>query len=95
MTISRDDWLKAIEATSALPPSDPDAITIKEFAEMIGRSRCNAEDRMRKLVEQGKAERVTKYVRRVDGSGYPSPAYRLIRAVPTANTGKTPSKRRR
>ena len=64
--ITRDDWLKALGET--VRPVEPDALTVRELAEMFGISRKTMEERLHKLVETGKARRTAKYV--TNGAGY-------------------------
>jgi len=67
--ITRDEWLKAL-GDLAPKPADPDAVTVREFATMLGIGRQAAEARLRALVAAGKATRTTKMVpRRSDGGG--------------------------
>lgn len=78
--ISRDAWLSALSAAQndRLSANDPTAITIAEFAAMLNVRRCTAAVKMKQLVDAGKAQPVTKLVKRGPGV-YPAPAYRLIR----------------
>lgn len=78
--MNREAWLKAVdEARNApLPPSD--AITLMEFADMLGTTRPGATDRMRRLVAAGLATVTRKAVRRPDGGVIMVPAYLLTKA---------------
>jgi hypothetical protein len=75
--INREAWVKALAAVEQ--PDNPDAITVSEFAAMLGLTRDAAHTRMRKLLAAGKAKQVaTKRI--IDASGRPqrAPAYELI-----------------
>lgn len=74
-TITRDDWLKALG--DAAGPMDPDALTVRELSEMFGVPRKTMEERLRKLVDAGKAIRAQKII--YDSLGHPRRvgAYRL------------------
>jgi len=78
--ITRDDWLKAVadaeEKSRELP--DSDAMTVQEFATLIGKHRIGATERLRTLVAMGKAERTRKKILRTDGVVVTVTAYRLI-----------------
>lgn len=77
--IDRDAWLSAVAAAGFHATADDrDAVTIKEFAEMLGVGRSRAEDRMRQLVDQGMAVTTQKRIVRCDGAQHPVPAYRLV-----------------
>lgn len=74
--ISRDEWLKALG--EAVKPVDPDALTIKELAEMFGSGRQATYQRMRKLITEKKAIQVYKDID--TGAGRRRvPAYKLIK----------------
>lgn len=75
--ISRDDWLTALkDAEEQLPESD--ALTVKEFADLIGMERNSAQARLLLLVKAGKAHRTTKQIRRSDNRIMTTTAYRLV-----------------
>jgi hypothetical protein len=74
--ISRDEWLKALG--ESYDPPDPDAVTSAEFGKMIGRGIIAARNRLNRLVEDGKAQRTTKLIRRADGVTQTVQAYRLV-----------------
>lgn len=78
--ITRDDWLTALRETE--PVNDPDALTVKELAELLGISVCLAQRKVPKLVAEGKATRTKKRV--VDSAGRVQvvPAYVLVKAAP-------------
>lgn len=75
MGISRDDWLNALRDVSG--PVDPDALTVQEFAELLGISPATAWRKMTTLVNSGKAVRTQKEIRRRDQRPILVPAYRL------------------
>lgn len=58
--ITRDDWLKALGET--VNPVEPDAMTVRELAEMFGIPKKTMDDRIRALVDSGKARRTLKHV---------------------------------
>jgi hypothetical protein len=76
--ISRDEWLKALGEDM---PNDPAALTTYEIATLLGLERTAAKDRVRRLLQEGKAMRACKWI--VNGAGVRTrvPAYKLI--VPT------------
>lgn len=76
MTITRDEWMKALG--DAVMPTDPDAMTVRELSEMCGIGRRAMDERVRVLVEQGKAIRTRKIVRNAVGYTRRVSAYRLI-----------------
>lgn len=78
--INRDEWLKALSEAGAaqLVESDPLAVTIAEFAEMLSVTRNTAAKRMALLERTGKAERTTKVGRGSDGRVFRSAAFRLV-----------------
>lgn len=82
--INRDEWLAAVKVAetdgSVLPPSD--ALTLIEFAALIGMKRYGAKVRMDTLLRLGKAVRVTKLFRRSDGAVVTTCAYRLLKETP-------------
>lgn len=74
--ITRDDWLKALG--EAVEPPDQQALTTTEFASMIGLGRTAARERLRRLVEQGKAVRTSKIVR-AGSAATRCTAYKLVK----------------
>ena len=78
--ITRDEWLAALnEAGYHDEKHDPDAVTIPEFAALIGVTRRTAEWRLKRLVETGHATRAYKRTTRSDGKPITLPAYRLVK----------------
>lgn len=76
--INRDEWLTALhEAGIGIPDEDAAAITVGEFAALIGSGVTVARVRMRALVAAGKARRVEKRIRDSQGRTQTVPAYRL------------------
>lgn len=84
--IPRDAWLKAVEDARNAPLPQTDAITLMEFADMLGTTRPGATGRMRRLVAAGLATVTRKAIRRADGGVITVPAYLLT-------TAKTKKKR--
>jgi hypothetical protein len=80
VSINRNEWLKAVADAEAKAREVPesDAMTVQEFAAMIGMNRIGATARLRTLVEMGKAERTRKKIRRSDGVVITANAYRLL-----------------
>ena len=80
--INRDLWLKATEEVerAELPPSD--ALTMAEYAALIGAQRFAAKKRLDRLLAQGKVEIVTKVIRRTDGNLLRVRAFRLLKSEP-------------
>lgn len=78
-TINRDKWLKALKEATETPLPESDAVSILEFAAMIGVNRAQADRRMAQLVAAGKATQTTKLKRRTDGGVIKIPAYRLVK----------------
>lgn len=76
MTITRDDWLKALG--EAVKPVDPEALTVRELAEMTGISRRAMDEHVRRLVDAGKAIRAYKVVQNSAGQQRHVAAYRLV-----------------
>jgi len=76
--INRDQWLNALTEVGLAYDDDPDAITINEFAAMIGTQRIAAKTRLDALVAAGKATRTRKNN---------AIAYRLVNVGDT-NAGK-------
>ena len=77
--LTRDDWMKAMEDAGVdTGVGDPLAITTNEFAAMFKLSRAQAERRLRKLEEAGRAKRTRKLAPGGDGRLCWSVAFRLI-----------------
>lgn len=77
MTISRDSWLSALQ--QAEDQGDPDALSVQEFAEMLGCKRFTAQARLNLMVEKQLAVRTHKY-KNGGGGRIRVPAYRLVQA---------------
>lgn len=60
--ITKDAWLAALDAAQMLPPDDPDAITIAEFAALVGVKRVAAQRRLDQLVSKGLATPTRRWV---------------------------------
>lgn len=80
VSISRDEWLKALADIGQDERTDEDAITVSEFAEMMGIKRTAAGDRLRMLVQAGRAIEKRKAVFDSRGRRCVHLAYRLIDA---------------
>lgn len=80
VTITRDDWLKAIRDVRSTPPeaNDPSVLTLAEIGELLGVGKAGATAHVKRLLDAGRAERTRKFITRGDGFWYPAPAYRLI-----------------
>lgn len=59
-TITRDDWLKALDDAGITGENDESALTVNEYAEMMGVSRCTAFSQLQRLVRLGKAAKTYK-----------------------------------
>lgn len=90
--IRREDWLKAVdEAGIKRHEVTDDAITLVEFAALIGVKRPQASNRMRELIALGKAREVRRMQLRASGGYYPVPAYVLVES----NDGENDARRGR
>lgn len=77
MTITRDEWLAALnEAT----PCEPDALTMRELALVLGVTPRCAYDRITSLIERKQAVRVFKIATGPSGVSRRVAAYKLIDA---------------
>jgi hypothetical protein len=83
--ISRDEWLAAVAAVSEPVDTSPEAITMAEFADLIGLKPSAAKVRMRALVQAQKARPVRKQGHDVLGRPFVIPAYVLIKETPDAH----------
>jgi len=82
--ITRDEWLRALGREAE--PGDPDALSARELANMLGVTYRQAANYGERLVAQGKAIRTFKRVdRRKTGTGGRSEviAYKLLKPEPT------------
>lgn len=81
--IGRDEWLKALSDAGFGTENDPDAITITEFAKMVGVGRLAAQARLEELVRTGKAVETKKWSLSASGlrRGL-SRAFRLVETPP-------------
>lgn len=78
MTISRDDWLRAMAEIGDSTEDDHDAVTILEFANLFGLRRESAARRLRRLEAAGRARRTAKISVGVDGRRLRLIAFRLL-----------------
>jgi len=78
MTITRDDWLKALaEAGVDDSTDDQEAVTAQELGDLLGVPRLTAERRLKLLAAAGKATRTRKRKQSSDGRMVSYIAYRL------------------
>lgn len=79
--IDRDLWLKALNDAGLQHEDDQGAITIEEFATIIGMKRVAASCRLEALVVAGKAVKTRKRTTTTDGRRtFYAVAYRLLGA---------------
>lgn len=76
--ISREDWLKALEDANVPTENDQGAVTVQEFADMMGVTRWMAGYNLRKLLSQGRAVRTHKRAMDTGGRCKTHVAYRLV-----------------
>jgi hypothetical protein len=75
MSITRDDWLRALGEADC--PVDDNALTVQELMALLDLTEASAARKAKRLVEDGKAERVRKRVENAAGQRITVPAYRL------------------
>lgn len=78
MSITKDEWLKALDDAGVSMVNDQSAVTAIEFAAMFGVSTPTAGRRLRALVAAGGAHRTQKRTTAADGRVMVLPAYRLV-----------------
>jgi hypothetical protein len=79
MSITRDEWLSALQEADLAPPDDdPRAVTIAEFQQMFGLKRCAATRTLQELEKAGKAKRTNKMSVTPAGRRIYYVAYRLL-----------------
>lgn len=93
-SITREDWLHALDEAGVKPVDDRDATTIAEFAELTGLTIWMAAYRLRKFVAAGKAIRTSKRGPDSFGRIKQLAAYRLIEKPKTAAPSRKTSKRK-
>lgn len=78
MSLTRDDWLRALDEAGVPHEHDAAALTVDEYAEMFTISRVTAGRQLDRLVKAGKAART--YKRQCDRNGRLRSyvAYRLL-----------------
>ncbi len=74
--ITRDEWLKAVG--DAVMPCDPDAITVRELAEMLNVDHQAAYKQIRRLLKEGKAVPSRKRITHASGQSRTVAAYKLV-----------------
>lgn len=88
MSISRDEWLKALSDAGMAIVDDPSAITIKEFAEMFGMSLTTATRHLVALVAKGHAIETSRHGMASDGRRCRMRAFRLLDVNPKPRAQK-------
>lgn len=79
VSITRDDWLRAVAEIGELE-DDQEALSIQEYADLMGTDYINATRQLNRLAKAGKAEKTRKNGRSpVDGRAVRFVAYRLVR----------------
>lgn len=88
--IDRDAWLAALEdvGVARRPTTDPTALTVREFCELVGIGETAAKGYLRKLMEGGKATRTHKMVVDTTGRFQCVPAYILHTDTPAKAKSK-------
>ena len=86
MSITRDEWLKAMDEAGMGVAHDPDAITIDEFAALVQLGRAAASRRLELLVASGRATRTQRRGTASNGRTQYLVAYRLKRGAATTRT---------
>ena len=82
VTINRDEWLAALSAANIPTEDDPSAVTIGEFAAMLGTGRVAAQLRLDTLVTAGLATRTHKSVAVAGRGPRLLIAYKLVTETP-------------
>lgn len=94
MTINEDDWLAAVGEAQRAEPAPSDAMTVSEFAALLGMGRIAAQARLNKMVSLGLATRTTKMIRKTTGGLYTAPAFKLTPSVPKKEASDAGIRRR-
>lgn len=76
--ISRDAWISALAEVGYNDTNDDEALTVREFAMLMGIRLTAARVRLRALVGQGKATLTQKRLKDVMGRSQHTAAYRLL-----------------
>ena len=76
--ISRDDWLTALKEAEDAPLPVSDALTVEEFAALIGMKTGAARKRLLLMLAAGTVVQTTKQFRRSDQRIATATAYRLV-----------------
>lgn len=80
VTITRDDWLKAVDEVSASQAdADSDLMSYFDFAELAGIAPTTASHRLNALAAAGRAIRTTKRIIAGDGKCRRVVAFRLVK----------------
>lgn len=76
--ITRDEWLAALqEASTHEHENDPSVLTMNELAALLGVHPRTAREQAAKLIEAGRVERATKFIRNTAGNYVKVPGYRF------------------
>jgi DNA-binding Lrp family transcriptional regulator len=75
--IARDEWLAALGEADT--PLEPNAITAPELARQLGVSVTQTRERIRKLIEQGKARRAVTTRTNINGHACRVTGYVLLK----------------
>ena len=76
--ISKDDWLKAISDIGYETVDDQSAVTIREYADMMGIPLGTASGHLRSLEKHGRAVKTTKRCASAAGRMLMHVAYKLV-----------------
>lgn len=76
--INRDEWLKALADAGFSDEDDQAALSLREFAELVGLPESTAKYRLKHLVASGKARRTQKRGLSVQGKVCMLNAWRLV-----------------
>lgn len=85
VVLNPDAWMAAVkDVVTAAPPDEyPDAITVRQFADIMNLGINQASVRLKQLVTADRAERVSKTICISNGIKRRVTAYRLLDTSPT------------
>lgn len=86
--INRDEWLHALAEAGIDQTSEPDAVTVAEFAAMLGVRDHTAARQLQALEQAGKAKRTRKRSARRDGRMMSHVAYVLVAQKPKKHSAR-------
>ena len=92
--ISRAEWLAALGEVE-VQPDNPDALSVREFAELMQLTINPARDRLYRLEQAGKAVRLKKRNIRNDGRAQIVTAWRLVKAEEAGHARTSDARRHR